>query len=441
MALKFRGTNLVGGSPVWKDTWKSGVTGPISGTDYLWVSNQDIDYLIGKGMNTFRLLFSWEAMQPTPRAVLPGALKGNFRVFYDRFKAIVDYITSKGCTVILDIHGGDDPTFAAYYGVKVGQAYTSPGGVAHQVTDLLVDLWSQLANIFRANPRVMFGITNEPFNVPTMTWFSCAQAVINAIRAAGATQMILMPGNYYSGASSWTYTGSVFDTGSPKRSNAYGWLNANGAGKPLKDPANNLAIQVHMYLDKDAAGGVAQIESATIGAERLKVVTDWGRANNVKVMLCEVGFAASNPLAADAWTNLLNFMNANQDVLLGFQWWTYGPASWWGGYRFTLSTSTNGDSAQMKLIEKAFAKEPTQAEMDALSAELTAAKAENATLKAQVATTGQALETLTAERDTLLNQITIAQGEAFQAKQSRKALVDMIVESLSNVSDAVKTFP
>lgn len=441
MALKFRGTNLVGGSPIWKDTWKGGVSGPVSGTDYLFVSNQDVDYLIGKGMNTFRLLFSWEAMQPTPRAVLPGALKGNFRVFYDRFKALVDYITSKGCTVILDIHGGDDPTFAAYYGVKVGQAYTSPGGAAHQVGDLLVDLWSQLANIFRANPKVMFGITNEPFNVPTMTWFSTAQAIINAIRAAGATQMILMPGNYYSGASSWLYTGSVFDTGNPKRSNAYGWLNANGVGRPLKDPANNLAVQVHMYLDKDAAGGVPQIESATIGAERLKVVTDWCRTNNLKVMLCEVGFAASNPLAADAWANLLNFMNANQDVLLGFQWWTYGPSSWWGGYRFTLSPSTAGvESAQMKLIEKAFAKEPTQAEIDALTAELNAAKAENATLKAKGSVVEAALETMTAQRDTLQTQLTQEQEAAFQAKEKLKALKALVVSSLASLDGQVQGF-
>jgi len=445
MALKHRGANLVNGSPIWKEAWKTGVTGPISGTDYLWVSNPQIDYLISKGMNTFRLLFSWEALQPTPKASLPGALKGNFRVFYDRFKEIVDYITAKGCSVILDIHGGDDPTFAAYYGVKVGLSYTPPGsGVSYPVSDLLVDLWSQLATIFKANPKVMFGITNEPFGIPTMTWFATAQRVINAIRATGATQMILMPGNYYSGAGSWTYTGSMFDTGSPKRSNAYGWLNANGVDRRLSDPANNLAAQVHLYLDKDAAGGVTQIESATIGAERLAVVTDWGRANNVKVMVCEVGFAASNPIANEAWANLINYMNANQDVILGFQWWAYGPPTWWGNYQFTLCPNASGDSPQMKLIEKSLKVGLTQAEVDALLAENSALKSqvgtlqtENSTLKSQASTLQTENSTLKSQAGTLQAQVGTLQAQA-SSLQTQVGTLQTENSTLMSEVDALK---
>lgn len=38
----------------------------------------------------------------------------------------------------------------------------------------------------------------------TMSWWTTAQATVTAIRAAGATQRILVPGNDYSAASQWT---------------------------------------------------------------------------------------------------------------------------------------------------------------------------------------------------------------------------------------------
>ena len=68
----------------------------------------------------------------------------------------------------------------------------------------------------------------------TMQWWTTAQAAVNAIRATGATQRILVPGTDYTGASQWTE--NWYDTAVPARSNAYGWLNASGVGQPLHDP-------------------------------------------------------------------------------------------------------------------------------------------------------------------------------------------------------------
>lgn len=324
MTIQFRGTNLAGGDTAWQD-W-SGLS-PVSGTHYMFVTTQDIDYLLAQGMNCFRLLFGWEALQPSAKASIPSTI-ANHATYFSKFKAIVDYITSKGASVIVDIHDGNDADFAAYYGVPVGQLYK---GVS--VSSLLADLWGRLATIFKGNPRVIFGITNEPHDIDTVVWYSSAQATIDAIRAAGATNLIVMPGDDWTGAGSWVTDG-------------------NAAAWNLTDPLNNLAVQVHLYADANSGGGDTSVVSGTVFADRMKQVTTWARGKGLKVMVAEIGIAASNSLAAAAWKGFVDFVNANSDVVLGFTFWAYGPPAWWGGYQFSLCPTNNYStpSAQMKLI-------------------------------------------------------------------------------------------
>ncbi len=354
-----RGTNLCGGDTAWQD-W-SGST-PVSGTHYLFVTNQDIDYLMGKGCTCFRLVFGWEAMQPTAAGAVPSAV-ANHATYYNKFKAVVDYATGKGATVIIDIHDGLDQDFAAYYGVPVGGLYQGTS-----VALLLADLWRRLAIIFKGNPLVAFGVTNEPHDIATSVWFNSAQAVIGSIRATGATNLIVMPGDSWTGAGTWVSSG-------------------NAAAWNLTDPANNLAVQVHLYADVNAGGGDTSIASATVLADRMKEVTTWARGKNLKVMVAEVAVAASNSLAPTTWKGFVDFINANSDVVLGFTFWSYGPPAWWSGYRFSLCPTNNYtvDSAQMKLIAPSFSTivvpaptpDPTiaalQAQVTSLQAQLTTA--------------------------------------------------------------------
>lgn len=314
------GSNLTGGDNTYSD-WQGGA-GPVSGTHYLFVTTADVDYLVSKGCTTFRLLFGWESMQPTSNATIPG--KGNYGTYYSKFKAIVDYATSKGCTVIIDIHGGADSTFAAYYGNKVGSTYQ---GVA--VSALLANLWTQLATIFKGNGRVWFGITNEP-NIAASVWYPCAQALINAIRGTGALNAIIMPGVNYTSAATWSTD--------------------NDQWKTLKDPASNLVMQVHMYFDSGGGGSGTDIVSDTIGVQRLTNAVTWARAHGAKLFLAEVALQGGSTLATNAWQHLLAFMQSNEDVIIGWTWWAYGPASWWGGYQFTLDQKSGKDSAQMTLL-------------------------------------------------------------------------------------------
>lgn len=185
------------------------------------------------------------------------------------------------------------------------------------------DFWARLATVYRTNDHVFFNLMNEPNTMPTEQWLAGANAAIAAIRQAGATNLILVPGNAWTGAWSWQL-------------NWYGTPNAQ-VMLGVIDPANNYAYDVHQYLDSDASGTSATIVSPTIGAERVAGFTQWLRTHNRRGFLGEFAVANSTigaGIGDEAITNLLSHLDANSDVWLGWTWWSAGP--WWGEYQFTL---------------------------------------------------------------------------------------------------------
>jgi endoglucanase len=228
------------------------------------------------------------------------------------------------------------------------------------------DFWAKMAGVFRDNPRVAFGLVNEPNNMSTMGWWAIAQAGVTAIRTE-ASQRIYVPGNGYSAASTWEIDKAFYDTDAdPKRSNAYGWLNANGPDQPINDPLNNIAVEVHTYLDSDQGGSTTEITSEKAARDHIAVVVDEARLRGYKVYLGEIGFLATEPLAAAAWANFVNYSAANQDVFIGYTWVVVGAAGWWDdigadhGGHFSI-TPTNaetftGDTVNMEMIEGRFSR-------------------------------------------------------------------------------------
>jgi len=79
--VQYRGCNLVGGGAQGAWTGWTGANvatrstgqGPQTPTNYEFVTNADVDYLVSCGMNTFRLLFIHEAIQPQAFAAIPYA--------------------------------------------------------------------------------------------------------------------------------------------------------------------------------------------------------------------------------------------------------------------------------------------------------------------------------------------------------------------------------
>jgi endoglucanase len=353
---QFRGSNVVGMEMFYNSYDQA--AGPVGGTHYPVHDTRLIDYFASKGMTTIRFLFSWEAMQSTLMGPVPAANAGNYQLYFDRYKNIVDYATNvKGMQVIVEpwqANAGGGAGGARWRGDLVGSAAVPISAWS--------DFWTKFAAVYAANPRVSFGLVNEPNSMSTMSWWAIAQAGITAIRNAGATQRIFVPGNGYSAASSWT--SNFYDTAAPQRSNAYGWLNANGPGLPISDPLNNIVVEVHTYLDADEGGGSTQITSITAAREHLTVVVDEARAQGYQVYLGELGFLASVPIAAATWADFIAYFEANPDVLVGFTWWAGGAPGWWddigasGGGHFSITPTSGatftGDTINMDMIENSF---------------------------------------------------------------------------------------
>jgi len=79
-------------------------------------------------------------------------------------------------------------------------------GSAQTPDTAFADLWGKLAFHYQSNPSVIFGLMNEPHDQSASVWLGSANAAIAAIRAAGASQEILVPGSHYDGAWTWTTT-------------------------------------------------------------------------------------------------------------------------------------------------------------------------------------------------------------------------------------------
>ena len=313
--LPFTGTNLSGGE------FGNPTPGKplLYGHDFTYPTQAEFVYFASKGMNVIRLPFHWEVLQPTPKTPLVPAEE-------QRFKDVVTAANKAGLVVLLDPHN-----YARYYGKVIGGPDVSDGDFA--------DFWGRLAADFRRNPRVWFGLMNEPHDLPTPQWLGAANAAVAAIRKAGAKNLILVPGNGWSGAHSWLSSG-------------------NDILLQIKDPAHHYAFEAHQYLDTDNSGTHSDAVSATVGSERLRGFTDWCRKHNQRAFLGEFGVAA-NGTGRQAVGNMLAMMEQNRDVWIGYTWWSAGP--WWGDYMFTLEPDKGTDRPQMGWLLPHLQKAPKSA--------------------------------------------------------------------------------
>jgi endoglucanase len=258
----------------------------VLGTDYIYPTNAEMDYYAGKGFNIFRVPFFFQRIEKNEdRAILLG---------------LVDYASTLGCRVILDPH---------HYGKIDGVAVSDSAARAK-----FVAYWSQLADDVQSKGNVIFGLMNEPM-APTVTggispaeWLVAANEAIAAIRAQGATQLILVPGSYWTGAHSWVSSGNaaVMNTG-------------------VVDPEDNYAFELHQYLDSDYSGTSPTVVTGA-GATVLAAATASLRAAGKMAFLGETGVGSSSAALAELEAEL-DYMDANRDVWIGFTGWAGGP--WW----------------------------------------------------------------------------------------------------------------
>ena len=289
------------------------------GTHYTYPTHEEVDYFTGKGMNVFRLPFLWERIQNDQNGPLnPEELA--------RIKDFVRYATSKQASVILDPHNS-----ARYYDEIIG----IDGDLGALPLGAFKDLWTKLANQFKNNDKVIFGLMNEPHDMSSKLWRDDANGAIEAIRATGAKNLILVPGNAWTGAHSWN-------------DNSYGTPNGT-VMQGIVDSGNNYAFEVHQYQDTDSSGTSDQCVSETIGAERLADFTAWLKKHKQKGFLGEFA-GGKNSTCLKGLDNMLSHLDDNKDVWLGWAYWAAGP--WWGEDIFTLEPKAGADRPQMTTLLK-----------------------------------------------------------------------------------------
>jgi endoglucanase len=316
-ALPYRGVNLAGAEFAVDPSGNGALPGTF-GSSYVYPDPKYVpgynsaSYFVGKGMTAFRLPFRWERLQPTRKAAFNAAEQ-------DRLTTTTNDLLAKGAAVILDPHN-----YARY-----GTSLIGSGAVPNAD---FADFWGRLATLYKSNSKVVFDIMNEPHDMSTEQWVGAANAAIAAIRATGATNLIIVPGNGWDGAHSWSQ-------------NWYGTANST-AMLQIKDPGNNYAYEVHQYLDDTSSGSSPNCTSSTIGSQRLAGFTSWLKANGKRGFLGEFNGGRSATCVA-ALDDMFKHMEANSSVWLGWTFWAAGP--WWGNDVIEPNNNVNNGNDDVRM--------------------------------------------------------------------------------------------
>ncbi|TGO60409.1 hypothetical protein BOTNAR_0146g00220 [Botryotinia narcissicola] len=241
------------------------------------------------GHNIFRLPVGWQYLVNNN---LGGTLDSSNLATYDQ---LVQGCLATGATCIIDIHN-----YARWNGGIIGQGGPTDAQFA--------SLWTQLAAKYKSNTKIVFGLMNEPHDLNSVTtWAATLQKVVTAIRQAGASNMLLLPGSDYASAGAFITDGSAAVLS--KVTNPDGTF-------------TNLIFDVHKYLDSDNSGTHTECVTNNIDAAFAPLAT-WLRANGRQAILSETG--GGNTASCQTYLcQQVAYLNANSDVYLGYIGWSAG---------------------------------------------------------------------------------------------------------------------
>ncbi|KAF8318150.1 glycoside hydrolase family 5 protein [Clavulina sp. PMI_390] len=277
------------------------------GVDYAFLNTSTLSIWVDQhGLNIFRVAFLLERMCP-----LEYGLGAQFNeTHFQEYETAINAITSYGAYALLDPHNYmryNDPSNQPSSGSIIGS--TSDPSAA--TTAQFAEFWGELAGRFKSNEKVVFGLMNEPHDMSTSLLFANNQAAITAIRNAGANQMILAPGNGYSGGHDWT-------------TSAQGDEPSSNYMYKLQDPLNNTAMDVHEYLDYDFSGTHQACNQSY--ASTLAPLTAWLKEHNLKAFISEFG-GDNTTSCTTLLPEALQYLSEN-DEYIGWTMWAAGPL--WG---------------------------------------------------------------------------------------------------------------
>ena len=318
---RFGGINLAGA-----EFGDEGQIPGVYGRDFLYPTGGSVDYFRKLGFNLVRLPFRWERLQPK--------LFAEFSRYEEkRLRTLSNYITARGMTLVLNPHN-----FARRKLPGDGWNGDYLIGSSYVPTASFVDFWVRLASLFRDNRNVIFGLMNEPYDIPATYWLDIVNPLIAGIRKAGARNLILVPGVGYTSAHTWIAAG-------------------NEVMYKVEDPAKNFVFEVHQYLDFDSSGTHPEVVSGTIGSERIRGFENWARGHGFRAFLGEFGASGDNA-SCFALTNLCKSILESPDIWLGWAAWAAGPR-WPEDYMFNLEPKDGIDRPQTRILAS-FAEEMTR---------------------------------------------------------------------------------
>ena len=305
-----RGINLAGA--------EFGKVGQPYGKGYIYPSAETIEYFRAKGFTGVRLPFLWERLQPRlyerfdPREVR-------------RLQQTVKQIRAAGMQVILDPHN-----YARYRDQIIGSDAVPQSAFS--------DFWRRLATMFSGQDGVIYGLMNEPYGISAEDWLSASNGALSAIRAAGAQNLVLVPGTSWTGAHSWT-------------GGDYGTPNGEVMTK-VEDPAGNFAFEVHQYSDSDFSGKNEECSRAADALKAVNAMGDWLKSQNRRGFLGE--FAVPTlPQCQASLTEMVTAVESRPDVWLGWAYWAAGD--WWKPDEpLNIQPTDGNDRPQMQTLQQFF---------------------------------------------------------------------------------------
>lgn len=267
-------------------------------------------YFFDKGMNTFRLPIRWERLQHALGEPLD-------EEELERLLLTVKKLEELGAWVIIDLHN-----YARYE--------EKPIGTKDVPAPALADVWKRLAEHFKDSPRIIFGLMNEPYDIDSKVWAETANLAIAAIRETGASNLIFVGGNTFSGTMHWNNHG-----------NAEAMLT-------VEDPLDRIVFEGHLYFDEGSAGQSEECISSEVGVHRVKPFLRWLTENNKVGFVGEFGGGANAKCLA-AMNKLAALLGENRDIILGWAYWAAGP--WWPDEYFSSIEPKDGqDAPQLKAL-------------------------------------------------------------------------------------------
>jgi hypothetical protein len=319
------------------------VAGPVRGTNYPTYLDALLDWYKTKHVQSVRLMFTWEAVQAKLKGTVPPSepeFGAGYATYWTDLTGVLTRLLARDIYVILspwqfNTNSGD---FGDTDIVYDDAAFTSAD---------FADFWGKFATAINVvtgnNQRVAFDLINEPhthaesgnrpgdIGISLADWFACARAAIKKIRdpAPGVTNTntILVPGMGYAGASSFIANGSSAE-----------WLKLIDPLN-LADPLKTIAVTAHCYSGLGSA-------SPTVLRDACSALVTWARTNGIKVNIGEIaidagdngrppkadgtpGFCSTFTKATQQWADWNSFCLANNDVLVGWNWWGNSAAGWW----------------------------------------------------------------------------------------------------------------